>query len=301
MSRILLTGATGFLGSHIASMLVGRAVDCTAIVRNPAFCPLGCKPIIADLIDGAALCAEARKVADFDTLMHVAATMPNPSLSVAQAMALHKNEIRIAENLITIFSSVRHVIFASSLDVYGAPAFLPITEEHPLRPLTEYAKAKVEVENMLEGHCSDSGKTLTIMRITHIYGPGEPCIKAMPLFISTIIKGGTPTIFGDGSEIRDFVYVSDVASAFVSAMEQSIGGTFIIGSGQSVTVREALNEIIRLSGKRIEPVVKERQKPKIDLVIDVKKAKSILGWQARMPFLRGLQSEYDWYLKKASS
>jgi len=300
MSRVLLTGASGFLGSHIASKLLELGVDCTAIVRDGRRYPVGCRAIVADLNDLEALKSAARNHANFDAVMHIAASMPNSAISGYHESGLHRNQVQIAENVVASFASARHIVFSSSVDVYGIPIFLPVSEGHPLNPLTDYAKAKVDVENFLRNYCENSRKILTIFRTTHLYGPGEPCIKGIPLFISAILRGETPTIFGDGSDKRDFLHVDDAADAFAVALMQPQEGIFILGSGRSMTMRDVLSEIIKLSGKEIIPRINERIRPKVDLELNVNSIQRTFGWEARTEFLEGLRCEYDWYQKTAS-
>jgi nucleoside-diphosphate-sugar epimerase len=192
---------------------------------------------------------------------------------------------------------VRHIIFASSVDVYGIPRTLPVREEHALGPVTDYARVKADDEQILREHCDQSGQTLTILRITHIYGPGEPVIKAIPRFMTMIINGQTPVIFGDGSDLRDFIFVEDVTRAFLCAMRNGSPDTYIIATGTSVTIRQVLDLIIDISGKSIGSTFQERQTSKIDLRFDTSKARNGLGFTAQTPLMAGLRAEYDWFVR----
>ena len=188
-----------------------------------------------------------------------------------------------------------HIVFASTLDVYGVPEWLPLTEDHPTNPVTAYGEAKLLAERTLEDYCRKHDKKLTILRLSHVYGPSEPQIKAIPIFIANVSSERTPTIFGDGSELRDYVYVADVARAFLSAIEMKVDGIFNIAGGKSTSLKEVLEIIIRISGKNIRPVYRERLKDHVDFCFDITKARTKLGFTASTPLAHGLKRHSEAY------
>lgn len=109
---------------------------------------------------------------------------------------------------------------------------LPIREDHPTEPLTAYGRSKVVCERYLQETSAVRGCVLTVLRLAQVYGPGERPIKAIPRFIEAIRAGRPPLIYGDGSDLRDYVYVDDAARAMVLALEREAGGVFNISSGQ---------------------------------------------------------------------
>ncbi len=147
--------------------------------------------------------------------------------------------------------------------------------------------------------CKKRGITLTILRFTQIYGPREPLIKAIPLFIREIAHNHAPTIFGDGSEKRDYLFVSDAALSVVNTIDKKVSGIFNIASGESVTLKETLDMLIAISGKEIIPNYEERKKLKIDIVFDTSKAQTELGFYPQISLNDGLQQSYDWYIDHA--
>lgn len=300
-SRVLVTGAAGFLGSRVSSALAQAGANCLATVRPGSRAPSVAEVVEADLSSPADLARLVARAEAVETLVHVAATMPNPALPAEVAAARHDDDARVAGELVAAMPGLRHVVFASSIDVYGAPSTLPLDETSPLSPLTPYARAKVAAERVLAEACAERAITLTVLRLTQIYGPGEPRIKAIPQFITALLEGRTPTLFGDGSDARDYVYVDDAAEAFVAACSEREPGVLVIASGRSTTVSAVLDRLVALDGRGVVPERRERQKPKIDLAFDVSRARHTLGWTARTSLEDGLRAEYEWFATRAGA
>lgn len=297
--RILLTGATGFIGSHILELLLKNDIEVLSVTRSHAK-ELPCTTVIADLCDASSIPVLKEAAAGCDVVIHMAATLPDQSNPTQSAEEMILANVDSTKHLLeSLPSTIRHIILGSSIDIYGPPQFLPVTEEHPLNPVTAYARSKAETESITDTFCKEHAIPLTILRFTQIFGPREKPIKAIPLFIREVANGRAPTLFGDGSDKRDYLYVSDAAEATLAAIQKQTAGIMTIASGRSSTLKETLETIIRISGKDLVPVYKERQKEKIDITLDVSRAKEILGFEAKTTLEEGLALNYDWYCKNA--
>lgn len=297
MKNVLITGGTGFLGSHVIPLLPKESFTISAIVRTPGSYGSNVRAIVADLTNGQEMKNIKRTIDDTDILIHLAAAMPKASCTHEEQESLQEAQTQGLRHLLDVLHhKIKHIIYASSIDVFGVPRSLPIDETHPTEPITEYGKAKLQSETILREFCDERGCPLTILRITQIYGEGEPAIKAIPLFIRKIAAGEAPILFGDGSDERDYINVIDAARAIVCALEHKTNGTFVIASGTTVTLKTVVEDIVRISGKKLQPIYKERQKPKLNFRFDISKAKRELGFEAFIPLSQGLKIQYDAFL-----
>ncbi len=292
--NIVLTGATGFIGSHLLPVLLEQGHTVTAIVRTDIALP--CRVVVADLTNPASVDILARAMQGCDTVIHLAATIPSQSNPTESADAMWTANLDSTEYLLqSLPVSVSHVILASTLDVYGPPQFLPLTEMHPLLPQSAYAQSKAACEHRAETLCVMRDIPLTILRFTQVYGPREKPVKAIPLFIRSIAAGTAPVLFGDGSDTRDYLYVADAVDAIILAVGKKKPGILNVASGRSATLKEAVETLIRISGKNLTPVYKERQKAKTEIRFDISRLTSALGFQAKTSLAEGLRQTYDWY------
>jgi UDP-glucose 4-epimerase len=296
MERILLTGASGFIGSHLVPALLSAGHQVSALVRQKSKCPSGCVPLAADLKAPETLRLLSQDMAEYGVLIHLAAKMPQQSIASETVSAMCTENLETTRHLLDALPcTVSHIIFAGTIDVYGPPQFLPLTEAHPANPVTSYGISKLETERLLDAYCRDNGLTLTVLRFSQVYGPGEPAIKAIPLFIKAVKAGEPPVIYGDGSELRDYVYVDDARRACVAAVNRKPTGVFNIASGKKVSIKEVLERIISISGKELAPVFQERQKEKMDIYFDVSKPRTELGFTPHVSLEKGLKKHYDFY------
>lgn len=297
--NILLTGATGFMGSHLLPALLEQGHTVTAVARSAVNLP--CTVVVANLTDPACTGVLGKALQGCDTVIHLAAAIPSQSNAIESVEEMLLANVKSTEHLLnSLPQRVSHVIVASTLDVYGPPQFLPLTESHPLLPQSAYAQSKVACEQYAEAVCAGLGVPLTILRFTQVYGPREKPIKAIPLFIQSIAAGKAPVLFGDGSDTRDYLYVTDAACAIALAAEKKQSGILNVASGHSVNLKEVVETIIQISGKKLTPLYKERQKEKINIAFDISRLTSVLGFEAKTSMQEGLRLTYDWYLAQHS-
>jgi UDP-glucose 4-epimerase len=191
-------------------------------------------------------------------------------------------------NLINVLKSkLSGVCLASSLDVYGDPQFLPINESHPVDPGTFYAASKLAMELYVKNELKNI-IPLTILRFSHIYGPGDPHPKVLQSFIKAVGLGKNPVIYGDGSDLRDYIYISDIVGAIINTIQSKPPGIFNIASGNSFSLRKLAELVIKISGKKLNPVYRDRRQPQKDFSFDISKAKADLSFRPRISIQRGI-------------
>jgi UDP-glucose 4-epimerase len=218
-----------------------------------------------------------------------------------QASVPHESPAQaVAANLTTTITllemlrpGARYFIHVSTLDVYGAPASLPVDELHPTEPVTYYGAAKLSAEKVVQVYCQEAGIPLLILRPTQVYGPGEPAIKVIPRAIASIAAGQPPVIYGDGSDTRDYVHVSDVAEVIVRALKVRPVGVLNVASGTSRSIAEVVDTILRVSASGLTPLRQPRAKPCTHFAVAISRLESVLGRWAMKDFAEGVREQYD--------
>jgi len=290
---ILVTGGTGFIGSRVLERLK-KEKDANLIVlsrtKQGKETP-NIEYIICDISSEDSLRAIKGRIQSVDYVLHMAAMIPKSSLKDDLDENFKQNLLPTINLLKTLPSNIKGFVYSSSIDVYGEPIYNPIDEKHPTNPLTYYGASKLATEKFLSIFFKDKGIPFTILRYSQVYGPGEPIVKAIPVFISKIIRGEPPVIFGDGSDIRDYVYVDDVADATVLALNKNLNGIFNIGSGKGYSIKEVLDIIIEISGKKVEPIYMDRIKKSFNSTLDITLAKEKLGYLPLTCIEVGLEKE----------
>ena len=271
---VLVTGAAGFVGQHVVAELKQRGLPCVALRRGDC-----------DLTDAAAVLAFGRGKR-FAAIVHVAARIPGIGPDTIADM--RRQNVQATENILGLTLLARQFLLVSTLDVYGEPRRLPITESTPTNPLTDYAITKFEAEQLVCARCP-AAKPFCILRVSHVYGPGDRPIKLIPKVVESVKAGRAPEIFGDGSDLRDFIHVRDVARAIVTAVERQATGLFNVASGRSISVRDAVRTILNASGTKLEPVFKPRQKPRVDWRFDVTALRKALDFEPCEDFKGGIR------------
>lgn len=308
--KIVVTGGAGFVGSHLSGLLVSQGRDVLVFDNfsnpSPAFSP-GKKNIFnGDVTKPADL---KRALSGATAVCHLAAnisvteSISNPAKVAETNVVGTHNVLKAAAD-----ANVQRVVFASSCAVYGDQSELPIAESAPPNPLSPYAETKLAGEKLCASFSESRGLSTVALRLFNVYGPGQnpsgEYAAAIPKFISLSMKGKPHTIFGDGRQTRDFVYVGDVARAFalsVSARMVSSGrhAALNIGSGSETQVLGLSTAIASLlkSGKK-----PEFEKPRAGEILkscgEISKAKKLLGWSPEIALEEGLAKTIESYSTK---
>jgi len=282
-------GADGFIGSHVVASALAAGASVAAVCVK----------------DGWRLSAiaderlEVLSVADWDLHVQPAdavvllAYEPPPSRSEAAWLEheLVVNNERTARAARAAAAEGARVIFASSADVYGAWHDGTVDESTPPEPETPYAKAKLAAEQTLATEVED----LAILRIGTVYGPSEHARRAIPAFIAACARGEAAVVHGDGSDVRDYIHVGDVAASVVSCVARRPGtDVFNIGSGVGRTTLDVLRAVAGVMGAEPRAHFEASARRPSRLVLDVMRARKQLGLRPREDFEAALREEIEW-------
>jgi len=292
--NILITGGTGFIGSRVVEKLKRDNVDLIILSRSKQGKEAtNIEYILCDLSSEKSLMAIKDRIQNVSYVLHMAAMMPKSSFQ-------DELEENVKQNLLVTFNLLKYLpshikgfVYTSSIDVYGEPTYNPIDENHPTNPLTYYGASKLAAEKFLNIFLKSREIPLAILRYSQVYGLGEPKIKVIPVFIDKIVKGESPIIFGDGSDVRDYVYIDDVVNATVLSLSKKTNGIFNIGSGKGYSVKEVLDIIIDILGKDIKPIYKPRIRKTYTSIFNITLAKKRLSYSPSTTIKKGLKKQIE--------
>ena len=310
MARYLVTGGAGFIGSHISEELVNRGHE-VRIIDNFL---TGKKENIASFLDKIELvegdikdfetCQRAMEGVDF--VLHQAA-LPSVPRSVKDPLATNENNIRGTLNVLLASrdANVKKIVFASSSSVYGDDTHLPKIEGREGNPLSPYALSIGVGENYCRIFSQIYGLPTVFLRYFNIFGPRQDPYSqyaaVIPNFITKMLKGEKPTIFGDGEQSRDFTFVSNVVEAnILASVAQDVSGeAFNIACGERTTVNTLANTINEVLNKDINPVYDNPRPGDVkNSFAEISKAKKMLKYEPLVPFTEGLRKTINWYQER---
>src|SRR5579875_1032981 len=306
--RILVTGGAGFIGSHTVDALVERSHD-VSIIDDLSSGKRG--QVNARARFHQADLRDARRIDEIvgqerpEVIYHLAAQMDVRRSVADPAFDAQVNLIGLL-NLMEAARGrgLRRVIFASSGGaIYGEQDVFPCDEDHPCRPVSPYGVAKLASERYLFFYRNEYGIGYTALRYANVYGPrqdphGEAGVVA--IFCGRLLGGESCTIYGDGCQTRDYVYVGDVAAANIAALEYQVDGAFNIGTGIETDVNRLYNELALLAGARKAAVYgPARPGEQRRSVISPARAGQKLGWQPRMALRDGLAATFEYFRQGA--
>lgn len=296
--KILVTGGAGFIGSHVADayLKAGHQV----VILDSLFgghlgnVPKGAKFVKSDIRDKKKVEALFKKE-KFQVVNSHAAQMSVPD-SVRDP--LFDADVNVMGILNLLEAGRRHglrkfIHVSSGGTVYGSPKKLPATEKYPILPESPYGITKAVGEDYLRFYALNEGLDYTVLRYSNVYGPrqlphGEAGVVA--IFIQRLLQGKACTIFGDGSIIRDYVYVGDVARASVLALRKGSREAFNIGTNRPTTVKQLYQAICKEMGLPAEPVYGPRRPGDLKAnYLDYSKARRQLGWAPKVSLAEGIR------------
>ena len=294
--KFVVTGGAGFIGSYLVKYLLNENYEIT-IIDNLCTGRLENLSGFEDKIDFHNLDIlefnELRKIVkDSDGIFHQAA-LTSVQESYLQKEKYHSVNVDGTENIFKLAKEFKiKVIYASSSSVYGHPRSIPIKEDFSRNPINPYGTTKLEDEILAE-HYSNSGVEIIGLRFFNVYGIGQTGDYAgvITKFNESIQAGKPPTIFGDGSHVRDFVSVEDVAKANLLAMQSDFNNGFVnIGTGITTSIAELANLMIKLSNKTLKPIFTNLPEGDVKASqADVNLAKKLIGWEYETSLEVGLR------------
>jgi nucleoside-diphosphate-sugar epimerase len=305
--KVLVTGATGFVGSHLVGQLVSLGANVVA-----AGAGMGWRPIVRTLVRQGQLQyidlrtfwhpASLRRVMPafegVEYVVHLAYEMPRGTTLAEKAVDDNlRNVVGTLRLICCLPDSVKKICFSSSVSVYGSRSLEPVGEGEWPQPGTVYAVGKLATEQYLQQHALERNISLTILRYATIYGPLETDPRAIPNFIRQVLAGKPPVIRGDGEDVRDYVHVDDVVQATISALSFLIKDVKIynVGSGKGHSTRQIAEFILRLTGDEREPIFKREEISTSGVICDISAARTLLGYSPKVELERGLRDEIEWF------
>ena len=319
MKKILVTGADGFIGSHLTEQLVHEGYDVKAFVLYNSFnswgwldeSPVEIKKEL-DVFAGDIRDAHGVKtaMAGCDAVLNLAALIAipysyhSPDTYVDTNVKGALNVVQAAREL-----GIEKVVQTSTSEVYGTAQFVPITEEHPLQGQSPYSASKIGADQIAMSFYRSFGTPVALIRPFNTYGPRQSARAVIPTIITQLLNGKRNIKLGALTPTRDFNYVKDTAQGFISVMNSpnSIGEVINIGSNFEVSIGDTAKIIAEAMDVDIEIETDEiRLRPEKSEVnrlwADNSKAKKLLGWEpqygGREGFKRGLKETIDWFADK---
>ena len=261
--------------------------------------------VSVDLLDGPVVDAVTAKLPPVFHLVNLATVIEvatKVTLDAKKTMGFHCGiAMNMADGWREHIISICH---ASSWEVYGVPNRLPLDENHETEPFNVYGVGKLLTENYLRVFCKEQGIPLTILRLSHLYGPGEWHNKAIPNFIKNCLAGRPHKLFGGGKDLRELVNNRDVAHAILLSLEREVKDreevVFNIAGGRCINIRQILDAIQTVMGTDLPIEELPADRPPIDLSFDLTRAKEKLGWEPQVAFEDGIREEAEWFRSEAA-
>jgi len=307
--RYLITGGAGFIGSHLVEHLVATGHDVTVLDDLSSGRRTNLAAVRRDIrfIRGSVtdLNTCRRAVEHVDCVLHHAA-VTSVQRSVDEPLVTHQVNATGTLNVLLAAreKGVHRVVYAGSTSAYGNPATLPNSEEHVTRPLSPYAASKLAGEEYCVAFHATYGLETVVLRYFNIFGPRQDpnsqYAAVVPRFIATALAGERPTIFGDGGQTRDFVYIANVVHANLLAAGAPAAGVagqvFNVGCGKGVSVNELWDHVRTLAGVPLAPLYTEGRAGEVrDSVAGLAKARRLVGYEPVVDFEEGLRQTVAFY------
>lgn len=315
MKTILVTGGCGFIGSHFVRLMRRERphvrlvnVDLLTYAGNlenlsdiaTAGKEEGYRFVRADIADSQAMNAVFASEA-FDAVVNFAAETHVDRSLMDSAPFLRTN---VEGTRVLLENASRNAIGrflqVSTDEVYGSlePTDRAFTEQCPLEPNSPYAASKAAADLLVRAYGRSCGLPVLITRCTNNYGPYQFPEKFLPLCITNALEGQPLPLYGDGQQIRDWIYVEDHARALLRALEEgSVGATYNIGAGQEQTNERMAARVLEILGKPLSLIRHVEDRPGHDrrYGLDATRARNQLGWKPEISLIDGLQSSIAWY------
>lgn len=314
--RILVTGADGFIGSHLTEELVRQGCDVRAFAYYNSFNSYGWLDYLPEDIKSSinVFTGDIRDPFGVKEAMRGCTHVLNLAALIAIPYSYHSPATYVDTNIngaLNVVQAARElgvekVVHTSTSEVYGTALYVPIDEDHPLQGQSPYSASKIGADQMALAFYRSFDTPVSIIRPFNTYGPRQSARAVIPTIISQLASGRTTVKLGAVSPTRDFNYVKDTVQGFISVMnsQKSIGETINIGSNYEVSIGETaeiiadimgINLTIETDEQRLRPEKSEVER----LWAENKKAKDLLGWEPQYGgkdgFRKGLEETIEWF------
>jgi len=307
MDKFLVTGGAGFIGSNICKKLVSRGCF-VRVIDNLLTGKKSNLSAISDKIEFIEADMGNPDVArqameGVDIVLHQGA-LPSVPRSVDDPAATHRHCVDATFTLLLAArdAKVKRFVYAASSSAYGDTPTLPKVETMPVNPLSPYAAAKLVGEYYCSVFSKVFGLETVSLRYFNVFGPQQDPTSqyaaAIPAFVTSILKGKPPTIYGDGEQSRDFTYVDNVVEAnlLAAGAKQTKGEVVNIACGEAITVNAIIKMINEIVGKSVKPTYVPARKGDVKhSLADITLAKNLIGYKPVVSFKDGLEKAIKWY------
>jgi len=310
MKKVLITGAGGFIGSHLAEACIKRGWETKAFVHYNSRNNWGWLEDSPRKEDIEIFCGDIRSLdfvkntlEDIDTIFHLAALIGIP-YSYSSPDSYVDTNIRGTLNILQAAKElkIKKLVHTSTSEVYGTAQRVPISEEHPINPQSPYAASKSAADAMAISFYRSFNLPVVIVRPFNTYGPRQSNRAIIPTIITQLLNNKGAVRIGSLLPTRDFTYVKDTVEGFMKAAESkdAVGEAINLGSNSEISIKDLIGMISDIIGvdpkiivedKRKRPVVSEVER----LRADNNKAKKILGWRPKYNLQEGLKETIDWF------
>ncbi len=306
MSLFVVTGGAGFIGSHLVEELVRRGQR----VRVADSLITGHRHNLAhlsgvDFLEGDLADVDvARRAVEGATYVLHQAAIPSVPRSVKDPITSNRANIDATVNVLVSArdAGVKRLVFAASSSAYGNTDVLPKREDMPTSPLSPYALQKLVGEQYLQLFTSLYGLETVAIRYFNVFGPRQdpasPYSGVISLFITALLEGRAPTIYGNGEQTRDFTYVANVVDGVLRACEapNASGQVINLATGGRISLNDLFNQLKAIIGGQVTPIYGPTREGDVrDSQADITKARQLLGYEPSVSFEEGLRQTVAWY------
>ena len=288
--KLLITGISGNIGDALSKRLEKEKIEFLGldIIENK----INSKKIIYSDITNLKNLSQEKKLNNIDTVIHLASKINNGNDITKIGLESIDVNIKGTINLLNSLPNLKNILFASSYMVYGIPLQNPIKENHRLEPQNVYGISKAITEKYLQVFCNEKRIDLAIFRLMGIYGFSENYTsQAIPIFINKINNNERPTIFGNGNQKRNHLYVDDAIDAIITWIRNKKAGIFNIGGIDTPTNLELISLINKKMSKKVQPIfVKQEQH---DFIADISNVKKILKFTPKIKTKDGINKTIE--------
>ena len=297
--KILVTGGDGFIGHTLVKHLLNDGnevvvVDTKPIKYKHENLTFVKKSVEEDLRFHMQGC---------DTIYHLAALL---GVDTSDKSPLNTLKVNI-DGTVNVFKNaldagVKKVVYSSSSEVYGEAREIPLKEDSPKAPVSVYGVSKLTAEMYAQGFVKEHGMDISPVRFFNVYGPGQGFDWVVPIFIKKVLNNEEPIVFGDGSQVRCFTFITDIVNGMGFVRKKGkFGEAYNIANDKPLTMKELAELIIKISGKDLKPKIvgfstdtRSREREIMERIPSIEKLKA-LGWKPEVDSEEGLKTTYKWY------
>ena len=296
--RYVVTGAAGFIGSHLAEALLadGHEVvgwDSFTDYYDPSLKEENARGLDVRRLD---LATDELDLSGFDGVFHLAGQPGVRSFGDVFDVYVRENVIAGRRLFEAAARDGVRVVHASTSSIYGAAETFPTPEDTRPRPLSPYGVTKLAAEHLAFAYATSFGLDAVVLRYFSVFGPRQRPDMAFPRIVNALLDGTPFELYGDGGHSRGFTYVDDVVAATVAAMEQApAGAVYNVGGGAEVSMLEAIAAFEELAGRRLDvrmtgTVPGDQRRSRAD----TSRIEAELGWRPETPFEQGIRAQWEW-------